>query len=107
MIETVKRTPDSEPESVWCFGAYANDFIKMNGVWKIWHLRWFLTSKCPYTEGWADQRTFFNGVRPEPTEDRYYNPYTKDYIQEAIPMGPLPYETWNEERWYMRQEKRP
>lgn len=108
-IETIKRDKYSDPEAAWCFGAYANDFILENGVWKIWHMRWFLTSKCPYTEGWADQRYFYNSKVKHArvaNADRSYNPYTKDFIQEAIPMGPLPYDTWNDEKWYMRQEKK-
>lgn len=106
-IETVKRDAYSDPEAVWCFGAYANDFILENGVWKIWHMRWFLVSKCPYTEGWADQRTYYHTDAKrfhETNAEKTHNPYSKTYIQEAIPMGPLPYDTWNDERWYLRQE---
>lgn len=106
-IETIKPTEDADPESAWCFGAYANDFIKENGVWKIWHMRWFSTIKCPHREGWAEQKTYYQTKVPHArtaNADRSYNPYTKDFIQEAIPMAPLPYETWNDERWYMRQE---
>lgn len=106
-IETVKRTPESEPEAVWCFGAYANDFILENGVWKIWHMRWISTIKCPYLEGWADQRTYYtrtagHSQNPPPT----HNPYSKTYIQEAIPMGPKPYETWDDQVWYLAEESR-
>ncbi len=106
-IETVKRSPESEPEAVWCFGAYANDFILENGKWKIWHMRWISQVKCPYSEGWADQRTFYvrtagRAKIPPAT----HNPYSKKYIQESIPMVPLPYETWNDEQWYLRKEMR-
>ena len=108
-IETIKREKGGEPDAAWCFGAYANDFILENGVWKIWHMRWFLTCKCPYTEGWADQRYFYPTKVPHARHanaDKSYNPYTKDYIQEAIPMRPRPYKTWDDERWYMTQEDR-
>ena len=106
-IETVKRDAYSDPEAVWCFGAYANDFILEHGVWKIWHMRWFLVSKCPYAEGWADQRTYYHTDAKrfhETNAEKSHNPYSKTYIQEAIPMGPLPYDTWNDERWYLRRE---
>lgn len=105
-IETIKRTVDSLPESVWCFGAYANDFILEDGKWKIWHMRWISHIKCPYTEGWADQRSFYKrktGHSDNPS--KLNNPYSRDFVQEALPMGPLPYEKWDESEWYLRKEK--
>ncbi len=105
-IETVKRTPGARAESVWCFGAYANDFILENGKWKIWHMRWVSHVKCPYAEGWADQRTFYvrkTGHSDHPS--KLNNPYSQDFVQEALPMGPLPYEIWDDEEWYLRIEK--
>ena len=105
-IETVKRTPGARAESVWCFGAYANDFILENGKWKIWHMRCVSHVKCPYAEGWADQRTFYvrkTGHSDHPS--KLNNPYSQDFVQEALPMGPLPYEIWDDEEWYLRIEK--
>ncbi len=104
-IETVKETPDSDPVAYWCFGSYANDFILENGKWKIWHMRWHRISKCNYKDGWVDAKLNVKLDDPELAKrGLMYNPYHLGYIQESVPMAPLPYTTWDEEEWYLRQE---
>lgn len=104
-IETIKREKGSKPEAAWCFGAYANDFIIENDKWKIWHMRFILTSKCSYKDGWADDEEGYRKTAPVNKElPETWNPYSKTYIQESIPMTPEPYETWNDEKWYLKEE---
>ncbi len=46
----------------WCYGKYANSYIKMDdGKWYIWHMKWLRCFKTPFNEAWYDQ-----------TEDRVY-----------------------------------
>ena len=42
------------PHAEWCWGAYAVDFIKDDGEWKIWHMRLYPISKSEYGESWVD-----------------------------------------------------
>jgi hypothetical protein len=105
-IETVKEKPGSDPVAYWCFGAYANDFILENGTWKIWHMRWSRVSKCNYKLGWVDAKIAIDeNYEKQRKENPLYNPFHLGYIQEALPMPPLPYKTWNDEKWYLREEK--
>lgn len=105
-IETVIKDKKKGPEAVWCFGSYANDFILENGVWKIWHLRFARVAKCSYAEGWVDQKVEYVSTASAAKERPVlHNPYSVNYTQESIPMGPKPYDTWNDDAWYLDQEK--
>ena len=104
-IETVIRDKKAGPEAVWCFGSYANDFILENGVWKIWHMRFILVSKCNFKEGWVNPEINYISTAGHSKEKvPTHNPYSTTYTQESVPMVPKPYDTWNDEVWYMRQE---
>lgn len=100
-IETIKRQIGGEPEAAWCFGGYANDFVLENGVWKIWHMRYMGISKCSYSQGWV-RGADYDPTAPQSKKRTVTDiSYSKEYIQEAIPMTPKPYETWNEDEWYL------
>lgn len=106
-IQTVKEQSDIKPFGVWVFGSYANDFIKENEEWKIWHMRFSLVSKCTYKEGWVltegkiDERTPSANIN-----NPLFNPYKTTYTQESIPIAPQPYITWNNEKWYLKDTDR-
>jgi hypothetical protein len=91
----------------WCYGKYANSYIKMDdGKWYIWHMKWLRCFKTPFNEAWYDQ-----------TEDQVYEfAPTKDANGKRIlPEGinynmlvalgkeaktittPKPYKTWTKE----------
>ena len=116
-IETIMNK-DNVPQAVWCFCMSAYDFIKIDGVWKIWHTHGYVVAKCDYEKGWAkdyDQWTtqwidrnkyqIKDGVKVEKHSDAmtsWHNPYTPKWIQEAVPAGPVPYETWKNSNWIFR-----
>lgn len=58
------QDPDAklEAHAEWCWGAYAVDFIKDNGEWKIWHMRLYPINKSEYGESWVD------AVQPTPED---------------------------------------
>ena len=41
---------------VVCYGIYVNDYIKENGKWKIWHLRWGETFSARLEKGWVHEQ---------------------------------------------------
>jgi hypothetical protein len=56
----------------WMNGVYENDYIKENGVWKIWKLRWWMYFNAPYGIGW---------VAPEKQADKSFQdkPHVTNY----------------------------
>lgn len=100
--EAVKK-PDGSLQALWNFITYPCDFIKENGVWKVWHMRIFNHIKCDYDRGWCrDYEEWVNtGPLPgaQPVLPTYHNPYSPQAIQEAVPACPEPYDTWTDASW--------
>ena len=95
---------------MWCYGKYANDFIKVNGEWKIWHLQWIRFFRTPFDTSWVDQPIeeiygqFYQNGKIIEKEGLYFKPYYTGKVSESIPAAPKPYETWTkeEEDWWLR-----
>jgi len=39
----------------WCYGMYANDYIKIDGKWYIWHMKWLRCFKTEWNKSFAEQ----------------------------------------------------
>ena len=100
----------------WCYGKYANSYIKIDGQWYIWHMKWLRCFKTPYNKAWYDQ-----------TEDEIYEfaPQKDANGKRIMPEGinfnmlaapgkeiktiacPRPYKTWTKEDedggWWKRE----
>ncbi len=93
---------------VWC--KYAVDFLKQDGVWKIWKFRCFELARAPYEENWIsfaeknthafeldlmyfgdDGKPVFMPPADEKVEHPYW-PYRPDTKQTLEPIPPEPYE---------------
>lgn len=100
---------DGKVHSYWCWGRYSIDFIKENGVWKIWHMRWWRMFRNDFYKSWADaadetaRKAPFKGravventPHAEPVPIDFFQPYHPDKMTPVIPIHPEPYETWEE-----------
>jgi hypothetical protein len=97
---------------VWC--KYGVDFLKQDGVWRIWHFRCFEVARAPFSENWIsfaardaeafdkDLMYFGEDGRPRfmPTPDgpatRVAQRYRPDESQGLEPRPPVPYRTFDE-----------
>ncbi len=83
----------------WCWGKYAVDFIKEDGVWKLWHMRLYPLFMAPYEGGWAKSSERAGSLDNRHSTDR---PQSKDlwrYSKDAVypadqPDPPKPYKTF-------------
>jgi hypothetical protein len=99
------KLEDTNVQANWCWGKYAVDFVKEDGIWRIWHFKWFRTFLTPFGTSWTDR-----AKEPELTKyvtlecikkpSTYHKPYFVDEVVEAIPPAPQPYETWTDKDAY-------
>lgn len=102
--------PDkAKMRAYWCWGKYSADFIKIDGIWKIWHLKWWRDLRCDYYKSWvddkgavADKASYQN--RKDNAADmpfhkpmKFHQPYKETERKVPLPVRPLPYETWRDE----------
>ena len=102
-VEAVRPGNDEKPVPLWSFGAYAVDFVHIDGQWKIRHLRWIRTIKCTFADGWVDDLSYtFGGPlvdSPNVMPTTYHNPYTPASTQQPIPPCPPAYDTYDGPEW--------
>lgn len=85
------------PKAAWNFGRCAVDFVKEDGVWKIWHMTMFTDIQCPVGGNWGKDKMYpHEGVEiPEPTvKEHYYTGYGDDFLSLVEPPLPEPYDTF-------------
>ena len=85
------------PKAAWNFGRCAVDFVKEDGVWKIWHMTMFTDIQCPVGGNWGKDKMYpHEGVEiPEPTvKEHYYTGYGEDFLSLVEPPLPEPYDTF-------------
>lgn len=90
----------------WCYGKYANSYIKIDGKWYIWHMKWLRGIRTPYYKSFNDQTlddifdwTTEKDANGFPVVDKNLN---YDYLFypgkkfKSIPAAPKPYATWTQ-----------
>ncbi len=92
----------------WCWGKYSADFIKIDGVWKIWHLKWWRDMRCDYYKSWVDDKgavsdkaSYQNRADAAPDMPfhkpmKFHQPYRSDEYKVPLPSRPQPYKTWDD-----------
>lgn len=87
----------------WAYGKYGVDFVKEDGEWRIWHLKWFRIFITPFNQSYTEsQDPTAAGDRKPDKPVRYHKPFNSDkWTGEPIPPAPKPYETWTtkDEDW--------
>ena len=101
--EETQVDADLVPHGFWSFGHYSGDFIKENGVWKIWHLKWWRLARTEagvdWTKTWQDVMTGPPKVNPYKSDPiTFFHPYDTVTEQEPFPYVPMPYETWDDNK---------
>jgi hypothetical protein len=106
---------------MWCYGKYANDYIKIDEKWYIWHMKWLRCFKAPFTKGWADQTIdeiyeFTKGEKDEKGNPKVNKEINYDYLLapnkkfKTITVA-RPYQTWTKEDenggWWKRETTSP
>lgn len=88
---------NGEPLPLWCYGKYCNDFIKVDGEWKIWHTHFYVTFRTPYNLSWVDvpDEIRRGGDGAPGAQENHYNP--KGVFLD-VPHVPAPYTTWTDDR---------
>lgn len=105
--------PDAHGNRVmahWVWKKYAADFLKQDGVWKIWHLHMYDVFRCPFDKNWvtysidrdADDaaldsriRLDHGGITPEnPTT--FHWQYRADALPVYEPLPPTPYDSFSD-----------
>jgi hypothetical protein len=103
----------------WCYGKYANSYIKIDGKWYIWHMKWLRCFKTSFYKAWYDQtlEEIFefaqkdeNGLPKVRTDIDYSYLRAAGKKFETI-TTPKPYKTWTKEDedggWWKRETKEP
>jgi hypothetical protein len=104
----------------WCYGKYANDYIKIDGKWYIWHKKWLRGFSASYYKS-PDENTIDEIF--EWTKDRDENGFpiinenlTAKYLwypgkENMTITAPQPYATWTEADenggWWKRETVTP
>jgi hypothetical protein len=106
---------------MWCYGKYANDYIKIDGKWYIWHMKWLRCFKTPFSTSWADQTIdqiyeFSRGEKDENGNPKINKDINYDYLlapnkEFKTITVPTPYKTWTKEdengAWWKRKTVTP
>ena len=97
----VETQVDSEmtPHAFWSAGSYSVDFIKENGIWKIWHMKWWRTFRASFYKSWVEG---FDDMMTGPPHKHsfdnapitFFHPYDPHTSREPFPCPPEPYEAY-------------
>lgn len=89
------REGDEHPQGYWRWGKYAVDFILEDGVWKIWHMRFYPFFLTKYDVSWTEAPAYdwaFFPVTPDrPRETPVYHYDGQSVYPTGQPAIPAPY----------------
>ena len=103
-MEALKREDLGEeypdPLSIWAFGTWCMEFVRENGVWKIWHLQIFDEIQTMYEKSWSE-----SAVDPVPADpalppvtrvSRRHDPFAPHRAPVLHAEPPVPYSGYAE-----------
>lgn len=92
---------DDALDAHWTCARYCIDFVKEDGVWKIWHMHVVGLFHTPYYQSWVDypkhgdSPNLPEGYGPDEEETGNFEYYTTKAIP-IYPPVPRPYKTFSE-----------
>ncbi|MBP2638409.1 MAG: hypothetical protein H6Q72_4316 [Firmicutes bacterium] len=102
MTELVK----GKPMAMWMWEKYGVDFVKEDGMWKIWHFHVYTDFMTPYEMSWVENSMNSLGNKlfldsppdvPQPTRQvDFYKEYSLRSVPQLVPKPPVPYENFDE-----------
>lgn len=112
----IRAEGEEKMTAYWCWGKYSADFIKIDGVWKIWHLKWWRDLRCDYYKSWVDddealadkasyqKRKDTSTDMPFHRPMKFHQPYRPGDRKVPLPRLPQPYGTYTkqDELWPFR-----
>jgi hypothetical protein len=106
-VEETEQERGHKVRSSWVYGKFAVEFVKENGVWKIWHMQYFRTFQIGFYDSWTDieKKDAWTGVvRSREVVDSFTggpsaeSTFTQEYDPQGTlpfwPQPPKPYETY-------------
>lgn len=93
------RQEDCQGHSHWTMCQYGVDFIKEDGIWKIWHILWTPVIWSRYDQKWGTGRKYDSFPLKETSEDSapfepIYNYSYDSCFNLSRPAAPEPYATF-------------
>jgi hypothetical protein len=86
---------------IWSEGTYENDYVKIDGVWRISGMHFFATYYTPYDQGWAKRALPNNGPSvehgPDAPPSKIYDVYPGHYVPPFHYPNPVTGRVWTEE----------
>lgn len=76
--------------AAWGLGVYENEYVKVNGIWKIAKLHAYLRMRTPYAEGWAKAALPNTRASRQPPPDRPPTVVYRTYPATFIPPEDYP-----------------
>ena len=71
-------SPGTE-KGAWCWGKYEVEFIKEDGVWKVWHMTLYPLFLTPYNRSWGEPALKMAGNGEMPDMGPYCHPLEKPF----------------------------
>lgn len=104
-LETHLNPKTGEVIPMWCWGRYRADFIKEDGEWKFWRVKFHVHFCTPYAgDGWPSvtdgAAEFTDGVKSDCAKggSRMYDRNSDDFdVLRMVPRPFEPYETYTDD----------
>ena len=87
---TKNEIPGLERKCYWAWGWYGVDFIREDGQWKIWHVKFFPFMRVPFGKNWTEHEYSGFPLR-NPTCDRPPLPFYRYHEEQIFPKNYPPF----------------
>jgi hypothetical protein len=102
--QVTEVSSDGKPSANWIWEKYGVDFVKEDGVWKIWHIHMYTDFFTQVGKSWTDETADAPmGVGQPPVaiprpdkEEETYKVYSMTQVPQDAPRMPEPYYTFSE-----------